>query len=213
MLPDLSVGPKSTAMKGDFIHVYSGGKFWPLDPRPEHVSIVDVAHHLAQKCRYSGATIRHYSVAEHAYLLSYAVPQELAYAALHHDDSEAFLADIPSPVKPHIPGWAEIEMAHERAIAIQAFGCREEDLRAVHPWDKAVVFDEAAALLQTTESERPWWKGKAQGLIRPTGMLSHLAAAKFVERHRELRRLGFGRDAPLDLAMALQDQNLTFATA
>jgi uncharacterized protein len=199
-----------------YIHLYSGRKFWPLNPKVEDVSLDDVAHHLSQKCRYTGATIRHYSVAEHAYLLSYAVPEELAYAALHHDDNEAFLADIPSPVKPFIPGWAEIEKAHERVIAIEAFGCREEDLKAVTPFDKAVIYDEAAHLLQVSEGETPWWEGKAKGLIHPKGMLSSLASARFKERHRELRARGFGKDAPLDLpgrAVYLAEKGPTIVAA
>ena len=194
--------------RGDFIHVWSGGQYWPMDPLAEDVSVRDVAHHLAKKCRFSGAVRRFYSVAEHAYLLSYVVEPHLAWAALHHDDCEAFLPDIPTPVKPFIVGWADVEAANDQATAIDAFGCTHEELRAIKRQDKAMAFDEAAALLYSPRGALPWWHGRNPGIVSPKAWGPRKAAAMFLRRHRELRAMGFGRDAVLDEGMpvSLMDQ-------
>ena len=44
----------------DFIETYTGRAFWPLSPKPEDVSIIDIAHSLSNQCRYSGATTAFY---------------------------------------------------------------------------------------------------------------------------------------------------------
>lgn len=40
---------------GDWVQTFTGVAFWPLDPRPDEVHIVDVAHQLAMVCRFGGA--------------------------------------------------------------------------------------------------------------------------------------------------------------
>lgn len=74
------------------------------DPLPEDICLEDIAHHLSLLCRFGGSVRRFYSVAEHAVLVSHrvrmqggSVDQQLV--ALHHDDGEAYLVDIPSPMK------------------------------------------------------------------------------------------------------------------
>ena len=107
-----------TQRKGDRIQTFSGRVFYPLDPRFSEVCVIDIAHMLSMKCRFSGATRDFYSVAQHAILLSHAVPAEFAYAALHHDDSEAYLPAVPSAVKPFLVGFKEIEHDVEVAVCI-----------------------------------------------------------------------------------------------
>ena len=83
----------------------SSGRFVdPLDADPEDLLIEDIAHSLANICRFGGHIKRHYSVAEHslnvAMLLS-----DLGYSThvvlhgLMHDASEAYLGDVVSPIK------------------------------------------------------------------------------------------------------------------
>jgi hypothetical protein len=38
----------------DWCETYTGKHFWPLDPKPEEVSIDDIAHALSLTCRYNG---------------------------------------------------------------------------------------------------------------------------------------------------------------
>lgn len=111
-------------MKGDWQQVFSGRQFWPLDPQPGDLDIRDIAHALSLQCRYGGHTSRHYSIAEHSLLvlgLHAAVPTvsdvqdpREALTALLHDASEAYLIDIPQPIKPHLTNYKQIE---ERLMA------------------------------------------------------------------------------------------------
>lgn len=102
---------------GDWMQVYSGGKFWPLDPRPEETHIEDIAHALAHLCRFGGHCRVFYSVAEHSVRSSLCVPAAHAFAALLHDAAEAYVVDVPRPLKVQLRGYAEIERRVMSAIA------------------------------------------------------------------------------------------------
>jgi hypothetical protein len=86
---------------GDWIQTYTGRQFWPLDPRPDEIDILDIAHSLSNQCRYSGHVETFYSVAEHSVHVSHIVPPEDALWGLLHDASEAYLVDLPRPLKRH----------------------------------------------------------------------------------------------------------------
>jgi hypothetical protein len=80
------------------------------------ICLVDIAHHLANKCRYGGA-LRfeyHYSVAQHSILLCEYILKEykdnnLAKIALLHDASEYLLDDLLSGLKPLLPDYQKLE--------------------------------------------------------------------------------------------------------
>jgi hypothetical protein len=98
-----------------WIQTYTGRKFWPLAPRWEDVCIEDIAHALSNMCRYTGHSRVHYSVAQHAVLVSFYVPPAFAFHGLMHDASEAYLPDLASPVKRH-PIMAPYRDAEERIM-------------------------------------------------------------------------------------------------
>ena len=81
------------------MQTYSGHQFWPIDPRPEEIHVIDIAHALANQCRYAGHCREFYSVAQHSVLVSRIVPPEHALWGLLHDAAEAYLVDLPRPVK------------------------------------------------------------------------------------------------------------------
>src|SRR4051812_12365507 len=75
---------------GPSIMLQSGAWFDFAAPQSSPFTIEDIAHGLANICRYSGQCSRFYSVAEHSLLVSdVAVGFELE--ALMHDAAEAFL--------------------------------------------------------------------------------------------------------------------------
>jgi len=55
---------------GDWMHTYTGMKFYPMEPNPSDICIEDIAHALSMQCRYNGHTLQFYSVAQHCVLMS-----------------------------------------------------------------------------------------------------------------------------------------------
>jgi len=95
------------------------------------VAIEDIAHHLALINRFTGATSRPYSVAEHSLLCCEIAARAGAspivqLAALMHDAHEAYVTDLSSPAKiavngysmagGGIPAWNLFENEHARAV-------------------------------------------------------------------------------------------------
>jgi len=85
----------------NFITTYTGKKFHYLNPSLGEVDIIDIAHHLSLKCRFIGACKQFYSVAEHCVRVSYILSPELQLSGLLHDATEAYIPDIPRPIKIH----------------------------------------------------------------------------------------------------------------
>ena len=131
---------------GDWIQTRSGVAFYPLDPRPEDVHLEDIAHALSNLCRFSGHCKRFMSVAEHSVNVSRVVPPEHALQALLHDATEAYLVDVPGPIKPMLAGYAEIEAAVWLAIA-ERFGVPSALHQSVKDADTAVLLTEKGQLL------------------------------------------------------------------
>ncbi len=84
---------------GDWIQTFTGRQFWPLDPRVDEICIEDVAHSLALQCRYAGHVEVFYSVAEHSWRVSRVCDPAVALWGLLHDAAEAYLVDLPRPIK------------------------------------------------------------------------------------------------------------------
>lgn len=102
--------------QGAWFPVYSGKRFWPLDPRPNDFDINDIAHALAHINRFNGHLYHSYSVAQHSVLVSQNVPIAAARYGLLHDASEAYLQDIITPLKGLLPDYCLLEERVMRAI-------------------------------------------------------------------------------------------------
>lgn len=126
---------------GDWIQTYSGVAFWPLDPRPEEIDILDIAHALSHQCRFSGHTKWFYSVAEHSFLVSTLVSPKDKLWALLHDASEAYLVDVPRPIKNLLPEYKVWEERLMRVIA-RRFGLQEEMPDVVKMFDSRMLATE-----------------------------------------------------------------------
>lgn len=98
---------------GSYLRTYNGGKFWPLDPEPADIDIVDIAHALALTNRFNGHTREPYSVAQHSVLVHDAIylgdgPQ-MRLTALLHDAAEAYIMVRPLKHAPGIAGYRLID--------------------------------------------------------------------------------------------------------
>jgi 5'-deoxynucleotidase YfbR-like HD superfamily hydrolase len=108
---------RGEANDNTYIRTFSGGYFWPLDPRPEDLKIEDIAHALSNLCRWTGHSREFYSVAQHCVLVSENVPPLVKLEGLLHDASEAYLADLARPIK-HAPGLGDVYRKVERKLEL-----------------------------------------------------------------------------------------------
>jgi hypothetical protein len=89
---------------GPYLQTVSGRWVNPFDPDPEQLDAGDISRSLANQCRFGGHSRVFYSVAQHSVIVSELVESrrgdvEDAFAALMHDATEAYLGDMPHPLK------------------------------------------------------------------------------------------------------------------
>lgn len=105
------------------ISLLNGGYFDYEEPEKSMYTIEDIARGLSHTARFSGQTDRPYYVSQHSVLVSNLVPPEHALEGLLHDGTEAFLCDVPSPLKRMLPGYIELEKRAE-ADMCKRFGMK-----------------------------------------------------------------------------------------
>lgn len=143
------IGDLSKLRAGGWLQTASGGRFWPLDPRPEEVSIDDIAHALSLLCRFGGHCAEFYSVAQHSVLVSLYVPREHALQALLHDAAEAYVVDVPRPLKLELAAYRAIEKGVQAAV-YRHFGLPEEDPPCIKAADDRVLAQEHRDVMCTS---------------------------------------------------------------
>lgn len=153
---------------------------------PHLVCLDDIAHHLSMLCRFTGATSRFYSVAEHSVHVMMCATElacaerrpigDIARAALLHDAHEAYIGDLSSPLKRAIgPGIRTVDKAMT-ALVRERFGISDDPVihTIVHNADLLVLHAEARAFLppgceawamSPWEKFRPfgWWRRRKGG--------------------------------------------------
>ena len=163
----------SAPRHGNWLQTFTGKAFWPLDPRPEDVCDEDSAHALALSNRYMGHTRVPYSVADHSLGVANVVWErtsdlKLMFAALLHDASEAYIVDVPRPIKPYLKGYYEIEAVVMGAI-LEHYGL-PQDLH-LHPEikraDEILLATEARDLMAPPPAEWNLSHGPMEKVIVP----------------------------------------------
>ena len=140
------------------------------------ISMLDIAHHLSQINRYTGAAKRPYSVAEHSLLVCEILEREggerdpsVLLAALMHDAHEAYTSDLSSPMKQVVgEAWrreeARVEYAVQERFGLVSVAAKHRHL--VHWADMTALSTERAALMPNTGPTWPvirshppitWW--------------------------------------------------------
>lgn len=132
----------------------SGGLLSILDPRPDQIRLADLATGLSNTCRYGGQLKRglFLSVAEHSCLMTQkavdsgaARSMEDAMKVLLHDASEAYIGDLPTPLKRLLPDFGRIEKRLQSCIEAAA-GLQDEHVRissaAIKTLDTRIRLDE-----------------------------------------------------------------------
>ena len=101
---------------GHWISTFTGKKFHYLNPQPDEIDIRDIAHALSLTCRFGGHCREFYSVADHSIRVADEVGRDYKLSALLHDAHEAYLHDVPRPIKQDILGYKEIADLIQKAI-------------------------------------------------------------------------------------------------
>lgn len=154
------------AIETGMVRTFTGNMVNVFNPHPATICIEDIAHALSNICRFGGHTRSFYSVAEHSLRVARIVEHKHALAGLLHDASEAYLVDLPTPVKMAMPKYYEAEYRLMEVIALK-FGF-------TYPLKKAVA--KADRLLLETE----WMELMADGAgYTPLSPLE--ARARFLE--------------------------------
>lgn len=130
------------------IRTYSGRWFDYSSPTPGMVHLEDIAHALACTSRYAGHVPKPYSVAQHLVLCSQVAPDGLELDALMHDAHEAYIGDMPRPLKVLMPEYVAMEERIE-AVVRRAFRLpdhmdprvKEVDVRMLVTEAKSFGFD------------------------------------------------------------------------
>jgi hypothetical protein len=105
------------------IRTYTGKYFDFTVMDPDTICIEDIAHALSHMPRFAGHTQKLYSVAQHCVNACLLAPEHLKLDALLHDGIEAFIMDIPKPLKMLLPDYMALEdrLAGVFADKFQAF--------------------------------------------------------------------------------------------
>lgn len=180
-----------------FMETFTGRKFFPFAPRPEDITIIDIAHSLSMQCRYNGHTTRFYSVAEHCCLLSDYVLKVTGSPStalrMHlHDAPEAYICDIPKPYKHLAPALIEADHILESMIFEWA-GLDPIKLPWLKEFDSRIVKDERLQVM-ANHSENVWKHDALQELgVVIHGWAPSEAESQFLLRWGRLSREHLGR--------------------
>ena len=144
------------------IQTYTGRFVDPLDMKADDIVLEDIAHALANICRFTGHCSRFYSVAEHSLnvmniISSMNYPRTIKLAALLHDASEAYLCDLARPLKerPEFQFYRDAE-AQLQSMIDYKYGALEDCMDGIiHKADEIALGLEARDLMGGL---RPWRK-------------------------------------------------------
>ena len=153
---------------GPYIQTVSGRRVNPLDPSPADIDVHDIAVALSNQCRFGGHTRRYYSVAQHACIVSDQMLERGSSAhdalwGLLHDASEAYLVDLPHPLKHRSELGRQYREAEGRLeeVLLERFGllgctaCGHEGARSLPPRDRARHPHHGCLALARARGRRP----------------------------------------------------------
>lgn len=160
------------------MHMYVSGQRIDLEhPQLDDFNIDDIAHNLALLPRFCGNTSRPISVAEHSMLVMEIVeanngdPAEMLQALLH-DATEAYIGDIPAPVKQLIPEVRDYEKKVLWPVIAKRFDLEPELSTRVQKADWVAFFVEAKSLCFANDIE-DWSEHDKYGQIADDWMTAY----------------------------------------
>lgn len=156
-------------MTTPWIQTYTGRAFDLLDPKPEQIDPLDIAHALSNLCRFTGHCREFYSVAQHSCLVAEITqdlwrvsqgttcPDLVALAAHLHDSPEAYVTDVSTPLKRALRGEGTIsaydyieDRIHE--VILRRFGVRPDSIAGAD-WVRDLIKRADTIALATEHSQ------------------------------------------------------------
>lgn len=120
---------------------HSGKLIEVKKPDPELITLIDIAAGLSRQFRFNSLTVLPYTVAQHSVIVSRICKNPKAQLlALLHDASEAYLHDIPTPIKNALPDYQRLE---------------DKWMKAIH---QAILWDEFYENLDEPETLESEWR-------------------------------------------------------
>lgn len=176
--------------KTDWIQTYTKKKFYPLEPETELICIEDIAHSLALQCRFVGHSKFFYSVAQHSVVLArlwFDDQFALARYALLHDASEAYLSDLPHPLK-YLPEFDFYRAAEDRLqrMIYERFGLAGEEPPEIKSADREICGEEAMSPTIMFPLHPDWQDAPPRCSISFTSWLPEVAEERFLLTFNEL---------------------------
>jgi hypothetical protein len=173
-----------------YIETASGTAFHFDDPPAEEILIDDVAHALSHICRFNGHTQRFYSVAEHSLLIARWLerqghPPLVCYTGLLHDAAEAYINDLPRPIKYAMPEYRAMEKTIELAVAVR-FGTTYPVPPVIKEADARIILDERRSVMNP-RSRNKWVVDDLEPLgVMVVGWEPGVAKSHFLNEYHRL---------------------------
>lgn len=147
-------------MENFILQTISGCQFNLKKPDITSISIEDIAHSLSFICRFNGHSKYFFSVAQHSLLVYMRVKnaghcQAMQLGALLHDAQEAYVSDLPTPLKRMLSMYIDIEKKVQHSIFCQ-YGIEDvyqNDLNTIKSFDNEITFIERHCLLDKLEPD------------------------------------------------------------
>lgn len=175
------------------IHTYSGQPFNVFRPRPSDVHFRDVAVQLTRRPRWNGSTSgpahEVYVVAQHSVLVSCVVgmvsPRDALWGFLH-DWAEAYLVDLPRPIKTH-PSMAAFEKVEDGIMrkAILPFVRQQLPMTYRLPTKQPAIVTLADNILLATERRDMHWPSPKVGVVPLAASINRWSMRKAYERFHQ----------------------------
>lgn len=160
------------------------GVYFSYDFPIAGITLNAIARGLSNTCRFAGQCSRFYSVAEHSVWVSRIVPREHALAGLFHDAAEAFICDMPKPLKEMLPDYKTVEARVEAAV-FAALGLDATLPPEVKHADRVMLATEQRQIMFNHDEWKWTADTPAEGIVIE-GLLPQQAYEAFIVRAQEL---------------------------
>ena len=148
----------------DSIRTVSGRYIDFKNLSPDVIDIEDIAHSLSMQCRFGGHVPTFYSVAQHSVECSLRVSKPNRLEGLLHDASEAYMLDMPKPLKNLLPDYEKIEDELMSIIA-QKYGFNHPLLKEIKTVDAELLQLEFDGAMLEKDPFNCWTQQKAKTMF------------------------------------------------